>query len=101
MLVRPRSRRRPGQTGGWMLNKQVTSIPQVTLGATEQGNQLGGPQLAIYCVPRGGRTMKAFRAFLVVMWLAGLMSGMQESADSAVQTKIIALEKAWNQAYKM
>jgi ketosteroid isomerase-like protein len=26
---------------------------------------------------------------------------MQESSDSAVETKIVALEKAWNQAYKM
>ena len=30
-----------------------------------------------------------------------LVAGAQQSSNSAVQTRIIAMEKAWNQAYKM
>lgn len=45
--------------------------------------------------------MKAIGAMLVIVSATVLLFSMQESADSAVQTKIVALEKAWNQAYKM
>ena len=45
--------------------------------------------------------MRALGALLVIVSATVLLLSMQESSDSAVQTKIVALEKAWNQAYKM
>ena len=45
--------------------------------------------------------MKVIGAMLVIVSATVLLLSMQESSDSAVQTKIAALEKAWNQAYKM
>jgi len=45
--------------------------------------------------------MRAFGAMLVIVCATALLPAMQESADIGIQTKIIALEKAWNQAYKL
>src|SRR5215470_2630669 len=62
-----------------------------------------GQAVALYC-GRGGsgrsRVMKSTACLLVILGAATLFVRAQES-DSAVQSKIIALEKAWNQAYKI
>jgi ketosteroid isomerase-like protein len=43
-----------------------------------------------------------FITLLIVLLCATALTGMaQDEADRIVQSKIIALEKAWNQAYKM
>jgi ketosteroid isomerase-like protein len=44
--------------------------------------------------------MKSIACLLVLLGATSLVVRAQES-DSAVQSKIIALEKAWNQAYKI
>ncbi len=44
--------------------------------------------------------MKSTACLLVLLGATGLFLRAQDS-DSAVQSKIIALEKAWNQAYKI
>jgi len=44
--------------------------------------------------------MRVVIALLFVVCATLLMLGMQSSPDASIQTKIIALEKAWNQAYK-
>ena len=44
--------------------------------------------------------MRVVIALLFVLCATVLMVSMQSSPDAAIQTKIIALEKAWNQAYK-
>jgi ketosteroid isomerase-like protein len=42
-----------------------------------------------------------FIAFVSVLLLAISLGGAQENSESAVASKIVALEKAWNQAYKL
>lgn len=42
-----------------------------------------------------------FIAFISVLLLAISLGAAQENSDSGVASKIIALEKAWNQAYKL
>jgi ketosteroid isomerase-like protein len=37
---------------------------------------------------------------MIVVCTTALFVGAQDTSDSAVRSKIIALEKAWNQAYK-
>jgi len=44
--------------------------------------------------------MRPVTALLFVVCATLLMVGMQSSPEASIQTKIIALEKAWNQAYK-
>ena len=44
--------------------------------------------------------MRVAIALLFVLFATVLLVSMQSSPDAAIQTKIIALEKAWNQAYK-
>jgi hypothetical protein len=44
--------------------------------------------------------MRVAIALLFVLSATVLLVSMQSSPDAAIQTKIIALEKAWNQAYK-
>jgi len=39
--------------------------------------------------------------FLAMVCATALLGFTQENSDPAVQTKVIALEKAWNQAYKL
>jgi ketosteroid isomerase-like protein len=38
--------------------------------------------------------------FLALVCVLGLVAGAQETSNAAVEGKIIALEKLWNQAYK-
>jgi len=45
--------------------------------------------------------MKLTPLLLVLACLPGLFVRAQDTGDPAVQSKIIALEKAWNQAYKI
>ena len=40
-------------------------------------------------------------AFVLVAVIATCICGAQEKGDTAIASKIVALEKAWNQAYKM
>jgi ketosteroid isomerase-like protein len=47
-----------------------------------------------------GGTVRIAGVLMVFLWSASLILSAQGDADSAVQSKIIALEKAWNQAYK-
>lgn len=42
-----------------------------------------------------------FTGFLIVLVCATALVSAQNDADRNVQSKIIALEKAWNQAYKL
>lgn len=44
--------------------------------------------------------MKAIFFSLVVFVLCGLPVAAQDTSEAAIQSKIAALEKAWNQAYK-
>ena len=44
--------------------------------------------------------MKAILFSLVVFVLCGLPVAAQDTSEAAIQSKIAALEKAWNQAYK-
>jgi ketosteroid isomerase-like protein len=39
-------------------------------------------------------------SFAVILLCAGLAASAQDASDSATQSKIVALEGAWNQAYK-
>jgi ketosteroid isomerase-like protein len=45
--------------------------------------------------------MRWTRFLMAFVCAAALVALAQSDSDSAVQTKIIALEKAWNQAYKL
>jgi ketosteroid isomerase-like protein len=45
--------------------------------------------------------MKSTACLLVLLGATSLLVRAQETNDPAVQSKIIALEKAWNQAYKI
>jgi ketosteroid isomerase-like protein len=45
--------------------------------------------------------MKSTACLLVLLGATSLLVPAQETNDPAVQSKIIALEKAWNQAYKI
>jgi len=45
--------------------------------------------------------MRLHSCLPVLVCAAAIFVPAQENADSAVQSKIIALEKAWNQAYKL
>jgi ketosteroid isomerase-like protein len=44
--------------------------------------------------------MKIRACLMIVVCTMGLVVGAQDDSESAVRSKIIALEKAWNQAYK-
>jgi ketosteroid isomerase-like protein len=44
--------------------------------------------------------MKIRACLMIVVCTMGLVVRAQDDSDSAVRSKIIALEKAWNQAYK-
>ena len=44
--------------------------------------------------------MRVAITVILVLGATVFMVSMQKSPDAAIQTKIIALEKAWNQAYK-
>ncbi len=45
--------------------------------------------------------MKSAACLLVLLGATSLFLAAQDNNEAAVQTKIIALEKAWNQAYKI
>ena len=44
--------------------------------------------------------MKVSACLIIVVCMTALPVGAQDNSESAVRSKIIALEKAWNQAYK-
>src|SRR5216683_3167754 len=48
----------------------------------------------------GGCTVKVAGLLMVLVCATALIVSAQDDADGAVQSKIIALEKAWNRAYK-
>jgi ketosteroid isomerase-like protein len=45
--------------------------------------------------------MRSMGLLMVLVCAAALIVSAQDDADRVVQSKIIALEKAWNQAYKL
>jgi Domain of unknown function (DUF4440) len=47
-----------------------------------------------------GGTVRIAGLLIVCLCSASLILSAQDDADGAIQSKIIALEKAWNQAYK-
>jgi len=44
--------------------------------------------------------MKITGLLMVVVWAAGILVWAQQESESATKSKIVALEQAWNQAYK-
>lgn len=44
--------------------------------------------------------MKTILFSLVVLVVYGIPAAAQDTSEAAIQSKIVALEKAWNQAYK-
>jgi len=45
--------------------------------------------------------MRSLPYFLALISLTASLAWAQEESEAAIQTKVIALEKAWNQAYKL
>jgi len=45
-------------------------------------------------------TMKVAGVLMAVMWAAGMLVWAQQESKSDTKSKIVALEQAWNQAYK-
>src|SRR5580704_4665823 len=48
----------------------------------------------------GGHTMRLSASLMIVVCSMTLLMQAQDDSESALRSKIVALEKAWNQAYK-
>jgi ketosteroid isomerase-like protein len=54
-----------------------------------------------YTAQKWGCTVRFAGLLMVLVYATALIGSAQDNADRVVQSKIIALEKAWNQAYKL
>src|SRR5437016_4589245 len=59
------------------------------------------PTLLLYSSPSEAHSMKLAVSLLLLACLTPTFAAAQDDADATARAKVLALEKAWNQAYKV